>query len=160
MASFKILKIIPKNDSEVIKILTELWGSTTIISNDQVHKIEELSGFLAIQKSMAAGLVTYIIKDGSCEIVTLNSLMSGLGVGTDLVNRCIKEARENNCTRLWVAVTNDNTEAMKFYQKRGFRFNTVYKDKLAKYRQIKPSIPQTGQHGISLTDEIILDLIL
>lgn len=160
MSSFKIVNIIPVEDDEVRKILEEHWGSTTIIAMDRVHTIEDLSGFLAIQKNMAAGLITYEMRENTCEIVTLNSLIPRIGVGSELVNRCVKLAREENCENIWVATTNDNTDAMKFYQKRGFRFRQIYPDKIDEYRKQKPEIPLIGMNEIPMKDEIVFDMVL
>lgn len=160
MSSFKIVNINPVEDEEVKKILVENWGSTTIIAMERVHKIEDLSGFLAIQKNMVAGLLTFEIRDNSCEIVTLNSLITQIGVGSELVNRCIKMAKEEKCDLLWVATTNDNTDAMKFYQKRGFRFRAIYPNRIDQYRKIKPEIPLVGMNDIPLKDEIVFDMKL
>ncbi|GJQ62706.1 MAG: N-acetyltransferase [Melioribacteraceae bacterium] len=160
MSSFKIVNIIPVEDTEVRKILEEHWGSTTIIAMDRVHTIEDLSGFVAIQKNMAAGLITYEIRKNTCEIVTLNSLIPRIGVGSELVSRCIKLAREENCEKIWVSTTNDNTDAMKFYQKRGFRFRQIYPDKIDEYRLKKPEIPLIGMNDIPMKDEIVFDMVL
>ncbi|HJW89835.1 MAG TPA: hypothetical protein VJ436_04255 [Anaerolineales bacterium] len=56
--------------------------------------------------------------------------------------------------------TNDNLSALRFYQKRGFRLVHINRDAIALSRQLKPSITQIGMHGIPITDEIELEILL
>jgi hypothetical protein len=63
-----------------------------------------------------------------------------------------------NCTRF--ATTNDNLNALRFYQKRGFVLVSVHRNAVIKSRQLKPEIPLTGNDGIPLRDEIELEMLL
>jgi ribosomal protein S18 acetylase RimI-like enzyme len=56
--------------------------------------------------------------------------------------------------------TNDNLHALRFYQRRGFRLAALYPGALAEARKLKPSIPETGYHGIPIRDEIELEMSL
>ncbi|MBZ0303030.1 MAG: GNAT family N-acetyltransferase, partial [Anaerolineae bacterium] len=95
-----------------------------------------------------------------CEIVTLNSVQEGQGVGTALIEVVKQAAAEEGCTRLWLITTNDNFNALRFYQKRDFRIVAVYPGALDQSRKVKPEIPLFGYHGIPLRDEIELELKL
>jgi hypothetical protein len=52
--------------------------------------------------------------------------------------------------------TNDNLNALEFYQKRGYRIIEVISDAVNKARKVKPSIPLIGYKGIPLQDELRL----
>ena len=54
-------------------------------------------------------------------------------------------AKENGCKRLWLITTNDNMEALTFYQKRGFSLVAVHVGSLAESRKLKPQIPLVGK---------------
>lgn len=56
--------------------------------------------------------------------------------------------------------TNDNTEALRFYQKRGFAITTIRINEIEKQRKIKPSMPILGNDGIPIRDEIELKFLL
>jgi hypothetical protein len=56
--------------------------------------------------------------------------------------------------------TNDNLDALRFYQKRGFRIAGVRPNALDLSRRIKPEIPLVGEDGIPLRDEIELEMAL
>jgi GNAT superfamily N-acetyltransferase len=106
------------------------------------------------------GLVTYNIVDDSCEIVTLNSTYPSSGIGTALVEAVRDIAIKSACKRLWLITTNDNLNALRFYQKRSFVLVAVHRNALELSRKLKPEIPMIGNHGIPLRDEIELEMML
>jgi ribosomal protein S18 acetylase RimI-like enzyme len=64
------------------------------------------------------------------------------------------------CRRLWLITTNDNLDALRFYQRRGFELVAVHRDFREVARRLKPSIPLEGNFGIPIRDEIELELRL
>jgi ribosomal protein S18 acetylase RimI-like enzyme len=60
-----------------------------------------------------------------------------------------------------VLTTNDNLDALRFYQRRGFRLAELYPGAVQDARvRLKPEIPASGNHGIPIRDEIVLDKLL
>ncbi len=106
------------------------------------------------------GLVTYNITGVSCEIVTINSARPSSGVGTALIEAVKNVALQSGCKRIWLITTNDNMNALRFYQKRGFVLVAVHKNALEVSRRLKPEISLIGNDGIPLRDEIELEMIL
>ncbi len=53
--------------------------------------------------------------------------------------------------------TNDNLDALRFYQRRGFTITNVHTDALKESRRLKPEIPKTGLYDIPMRDEIELE---
>jgi ribosomal protein S18 acetylase RimI-like enzyme len=113
-----------------------------------------------MQKEKPVGLITYEIVGDRCEIITLNSLAEGKGVGSALINAVRKIAIKAKCKRLWLITTNDNTAALRFWQKRGFKISAFHRNAVEQSRQLKPEIPLTGNNGIPIRDEIELDMVL
>ena len=72
----------------------------------------------------------------------------GRGIGSMLIDKVVEEARSRSCKRLFLITTNDNLNALGFYQKRGFEIVTVYRGAVNESRKIKPSIPLVGMNGI------------
>ena len=67
-------------------------------------------------------------------------------------------ARQQGCTRLWVITTNDNVDALRFYQRRGFCLVGVHRGAVDRSRaSLKPEIPAAGAYRIPLRDEIELE---
>ncbi len=134
------------------------WDGATIVSRGRVHQAADLSGFRAMDAAGALrGLASYAVDGEAFELVTLDSFGEGAGTGTALVSRVLFEAWERGCRRVWLVITNDNTHALRFYQKRGARLVAVYPNALAASRELKPTTPEHGHHGIPIRDEIELE---
>ena len=107
------------------------------------------------------GVATYVIRGIECELLTLHARTRFDGVGTALVTAVQEVARQSGCTRLWVVTTNDNVDALRFYQRRGFRLAHLRAGAVDESRAtLKPEIPRTGAHGIPLRDELELEMDL
>ena len=142
------------------QVSVEHWSSEVVVTRGKVYLVEELPGFVALVSGERVGLLTYKVQDDSCEILTLNSLLEKQGIGTALLSRMEEEATAIGCNRLWVITTNDNMEALRFYQKRGFSIVVVYSDAVNESRRLKPEIPLIGEDGIPIRDEIELEKLL
>jgi hypothetical protein len=60
-----------------------------------------------------------------------------------------------------VITTNDNVDALRFYQRRGFRLAALHQGAVDDSRaRLKPEIPEIGEHRIPLRDELDLELEL
>ncbi len=140
--------------------LTEHWGSPEFVSRGHLHYADQLPGFIAWANNEPVGVITYHIAGIQCEIVTVNSLLERQGIGKGLIDAVKKTAEKISCKRVWLITTNDNTPALVFYQKMGFRLAVLHKDSIKKSRKLKPEIPQTGLDGIPIRDEIELELWL
>jgi len=105
----------------------ENWGNDEMVSRGYVYHVEQLEGFVIEARNQWIGLVTYCIQQDECELVSIDSLQEGKGIGSQLVEAVIKQARQSNCTRLFLVTTNDNMNALRFYQKRGFELCALYR---------------------------------
>ena len=106
------------------------------------------------------GMLTYVPGHGwrQCEILTLHAGEQWRGAGTALIEAVGQLARQQGCARLWVITTNDNVDALRFYQRRGFCLVTVHRGAVDRSRaHLKPEIPSVGAYGIPLRDEIELE---
>lgn len=104
------------------------------------------------------GLVTFRIdEEGDCHVLTMDSLDPKKGIGTALLNAVRTAAMEAGCKRLWLVTTNDNMQALRFYQRRGFVLVALHVDSLANARRLKPQIPLIGIDNIPLRDELVLE---
>jgi len=90
------------------------------------------------------------------EIMSLDSLREGQGIGTALVEAAIAHARASGCAQVTLITTNDNLRALGFYQKRGFDLVRLYRGALDVSRAMKPEIPLVGEGGIPLRHELEL----
>jgi GNAT superfamily N-acetyltransferase len=160
MRSFQIRRLNKEDGAWVTGLLQERWAGPIIVTLGKVHRADELPGFMAVEEEKPAGLITYRIDGKECEIVTMNSLAEGKGVGTALMETVKDTAAKAGCYRLWLITTNDNTKALRFYQRRGFSFVAVHRNAIEASRKFKPEIPLTGNGGIPIRDEVELEMIL
>lgn len=144
----------------VAQRLNELWASTTVVSRGWTHDASELPAFVASSGAEPVGLATYRIEAAECELVTLDAFRRGEGVGTALLHRVASEAAAQRCHRLWLITSNDNLDALRFYQRRGLRLVAVHRGAIDAARRLKPEIPEVGDHGIPIHDELELELAL
>ena len=138
----------------------EHWGGEEMLTHGNVYRPEQLDGFLVEEGDAWIGLLTFIVKDGECEVTSLDSLREGQGIGSKLIDRAIEEARTQGCKRLFLITTNDNLNALGFYQKRGFEIAAIYRGAVNESRRRKPGIPLVGYNNIPLRDEIELEMSL
>ena len=93
-----------------------------------------------------------------CEILTIAAAGQWRGAGTALIEAVEQLAVRQGCTRLWVITTNDNVDALRFYQRRGFCLVCVHRGAVDRSRaSLKPEIPLVGKYGILLRDELELE---
>ena len=116
---------------------------------------------LAWSEGELRGVATYVVDGEECELLTLHATTRLSGVGSALLAAVQEIAADRGCRLLWVVTTNDNVEALRFYQRRGFRLTQVRPGAVDSSRaQLKPEIPTAGEHGIPLRDELELELEL
>jgi len=154
------IRQIEENDREwVSSLLKRQWESVNIVTRGKLYQADKLPGYIALLDGKRIGLITYHIEN-DCEIITLDSLVQGKGVGTALLEKVKETAKEKKCKRVWMITTNDNIKALRFYQKRGFVLSALYPNVLEQSRKLKPEIPQIGIDNIPLRDEIELEIKL
>ena len=159
MRPFQIRPLQTDDQGWITYLLTE-WFSTKIVTRGRIHYADQLPGFIAVHENNRVGLVTYQIEGDECEIITLNSLIEAMGIGSALIEAVKGVAISSGCKRLWLITTNDNLSALGFYQKKGFVLVAVYRNALETSRRLKPEIPLVGTDGIPLRDELELELLL
>ena len=132
------------------------WGSTELVSRGCRHVADQLPAFVAEVAGARSGLATYRLDDEEAELISLDALSTGRGSGSALRGAVIDAASERGCQRLRVITTNDNLDAIRFYQRRGLRLVAVHANAVDDARAIKPQLPKIGRFGIPLHDEIEL----
>jgi len=155
------IRKIKSDDIDWIKnVFNQRWGGDFIITRGKIHKPEALDGFVAEADGEKFGLITFKITGKEMELVSLDSFLEKKGIGTTLVNEVINLAKGQKLERVWGITTNDNLNALKFWQNRGLYLTKIYPNALEASRKLKPGIPLIGENGIPLKDEIELEIRL
>lgn len=138
-------------------LLSEHWGEAVVIARGVLHLPLELPTLVAERDGRRLGLCTYRLADGECQIVTLDAAPRWAGAGTALVEEIGRRARAARCERIWLVTSNDNLDALRFYQRRGFVLVAVHSGAIERARLLEPTIPREGAYRIPLRDEIELE---
>jgi ribosomal protein S18 acetylase RimI-like enzyme len=145
----------------VVPLLEREWGAVEVValSLGGVVDASTLPGWIAVAEpdGEVAGLLTYLVSDVVVDIVTINAFASG-GIGSALVAALVADVR-GTAARVRVTTTNDNTRALRFYQRAGFRLTALRQGAVEESRKIKP-IPALGHDGIPIRDELELEMEL
>ena len=126
-----------------------------MIVHGETFRPEQLEGFV---NDDWTGLVTYVVGAEGCEIISLDALKEGGGIGTALLQAVAREAERRGCDRLFLSTTNDNLHALGFYQRRGFELVSIRRGAVTEARKRKPRIPFIGDDDIPVRDEIELEI--
>lgn len=153
-------KICESNRAEINQFIKEHWYSTKMVVRGQEFDMSEMEGVVAHNEGQIIGLITYMFRNRICEIMSLDSLEEKQGIGTALLNMVIQEAKESNIQKVVLITTNDNINAIRFYQRRGFDMVNLYRNILDVSRKLKPEIPLIGENDIPLRHEIEFEMIL
>jgi ribosomal protein S18 acetylase RimI-like enzyme len=112
-------------------------------------------GLVAEREGEPVGIVTYEAEGDDVEVVYIEATAKQEGIGTSLLDAV---AARTAGRRLWLVTTNDNLDALRFYQRRGFRVARVRPGAVDQARNaLKPSIREVGNFGIPIRDEIVLE---
>ncbi len=160
MSAINIREKFPQDTAWIKTLLLESWGNDVVVLQGRLYHPAQLPAFIAEQNKERIGLVTYILDKETCEIISLNSLQPGQGIGTLLLDAVKHVAGENGCAEMKLFTTNDNTNALYFYQKYGFYLEELIKDGIASDRKLKPEIPLKADNGIPIRDYLLLKMRL
>jgi ribosomal protein S18 acetylase RimI-like enzyme len=95
--------------------------------------------------------------DASIELLFIAADVSGAGVGAALLDACVEHARAAGAPCLWLVTTNDNTPAIRFYQRHGWDLVELHRDALVAARALKPEIPLAGHDDIEIRHELVFE---
>lgn len=157
--TFNIANASDSDKAWIIDFYQKRWGTSRVVTKGVLHDVPNLPGFIAWRARNWVGLLTYQVINREFEIVTLDCIVENIGVGSALIRKAVEEAKIKGCERVWLITTNDNTPALRFYQKRGFQLVAIHRNALETSRELKPEIPKYGLDGIPLRDEIELEIV-
>jgi GNAT superfamily N-acetyltransferase len=160
--SLRELRVRQRDESdraEVEAFLAERYSLRVARLGRIEHPLDH-PALVAERDGTLAGVLTYVLDGDGCEILTLHAAERFGGTGTALSEAVERLAADAGCARLWLITTNDNVDALRFYQRRGFRLAALHRGAVDDSRaRLKPEIPPTGEHGIELRDELELEKV-
>ena len=138
-------------------IETELGGRLQA-RLDEMHDVLSESGLGAWDGDRLVGVVTR--KGSELAALCVAADRRGTGVGAALVEAIAADAAAEGQAELWLVTTNDNLDAVRLYQRHGFRITELHAGGADRARELKPLIPVIGRQGIPMRDELVLTRVL
>jgi ribosomal protein S18 acetylase RimI-like enzyme len=139
------------------------WAETLVAGFDgrmqarrgELIDVLDASGFIAVDdKANPIGVLTYASRPDGVEVLYIEATAQHRGIGSALLDALFRLV---GAQTVWLVTTNDNVDALRFYQRRGFVIRSVRVGAVNEAREtIKPLIGLVGEYGIPLRDEIEL----
>lgn len=119
------------------------WRPDLYVSVEEVIKKEDLEEkiqskeiFVARVQDNIVGYVTFNIKEKNntsiryrkqlnIEAICIDENNRGKGIGTELLKHLKNIAKDNNCTNMYLTVNEENINAIKIYEKFGFKVKSI-----------------------------------
>ncbi len=140
-------------------LLNADFGGPHQVRRGELVDVAALPGFVAERDGRRVGIVTYHREDETCELAFIAATERHRGTGSALLEALCQEVAD--CELIWLVTTNDNLEALRFYQRRGFVLSALRPGAMDDARhRLKPQISRTGEFGIPIRDELELELRL
>ncbi len=144
--------------SWIAELVIAEFASTRVVSRGRVHEdASTLDGFVVESDGRPVGCALWHEVDGDAELVVIATTYRGAGAGTALLDAVVEHARAHGWKRLWLITTNDNTDALRLYQRAGWDWVAWHRDAVSDARALKPELPEHGAHEIPIRHEIELE---
>ena len=158
------MRIVPAGDAPqdlLDAFVRRAWHADFVVAHGEQIRPAELAGFVALDGDHVAGHAGYRFGKDGCELVAIAVEPRRSGIGSALMKAVIAAARAADARRIWLTTTNDNLDALRFYQRRGFRLIALRPGVVEEARRrLKPDLPPTGEYDIPMRDELDLELHL
>jgi len=154
----QVRRAAPDDRAWITETVIGAFASTKVVSRGRVHDdAAMLDGFVVESDGRPVGCALWHEVDGDAELVVIVTTYRGAGAGTALLDAVVEYARAHAWKRLWLITTNDNTDAIRLYQRAGWEWVAWHRDAVSDARRLKPELPEKGAHGITIRHEIELE---
>ncbi len=158
MNSVEIRDLCPGDEPAAEVLLDAELGGRHQARLGEMTDVLALPGLGAWEDDRLVGLATYAPSGNRTELAALAVMRTRRrrGIGGHLVEAVASLSAGAGADELWLVTTNDNVDALRLYQRHGFRLTELHAGAVDRARELKPTIPLLGQHGIPLRDELVL----
>ena len=127
-------------------------GGPRVVSCGTLYTLRDHEGFVAVLDNERLGFAV-LRKD---ELLAIVANDRGHGIGSALMDHCESLARSRGHRSIWLVTTNDNLDAMRFYQRRGYTFDELHQGAFEEVRRLKNIEGEVlGNFGIPIKDELV-----
>jgi len=142
-----------------IASVVEDIGGVQVVSAGRLHDLRDHPTLIAWMAGHPAGLVTVREKPRAHEVLAIKATEQRIGVGTALLAEAERRAMAAGVAKIWLSTTNDNTDALRFYQKRGYSVSAYHIggfQHVIRLKDLDPGRQYLGNNGIEIRDMIEL----
>ncbi len=152
----------PVEDKSVIAgFLIRRWGNDGVVVMGKVWSSKDMNALAAYNDTgQLMAIACWVMRADILLLTSIDSVAERTGVASALLEAIIRLAKREKAKRIRAVVTNENFDAMRFYQRRKFRFTALYVSAADAYRAVFQNAPKTGAHGIPVSDTLELELVL
>jgi N-acetylglutamate synthase-like GNAT family acetyltransferase len=158
-----VVRIQPSQDYDAAReLIVKTWGDDALIIYGRPHRTADMQLLSAVNVN-GEMLGTAFYKVNNTMVLLGAIVVNGpthRGVATRLFEAVVEETRKAGMKKIRACTSNDNFDAMRFYQKRGMRFLSLFPGAVDAFRAMRPGLRRVGHHGIPVRDMIELDLDL
>jgi ribosomal protein S18 acetylase RimI-like enzyme len=155
-----IRDLVPEHAAAAEQLLDAELGGRVQVRLGEVVDVLALPGFGAWLDDHLVGVATYDPDPdgGRAELAAIAVLRNRRlgGIGGALIEAVADAVTAAGGAELWLVTTNDNVDALRLYQRRGFRLSRLEPGGVERARELKPAIPLIGSYGIPMRDELVL----
>jgi ribosomal protein S18 acetylase RimI-like enzyme len=153
-----IRELTPTDEAKVERVLDAELGGRDQARLGEVTDVLALPGFCASLGARIIGVGTYALQAGRAELaaIAVSREHRLVGIGSALIEAVAAAVAAQGARELWLVTTNDNVDALRLYQRRGFHLARLHPGAMERARALKPTIPPSGPYGIPKRDELIL----
>jgi GNAT superfamily N-acetyltransferase len=146
------LRLVVASEEAISRVWSVRWGAPVVTVSGSYRPCDVEGIALVGSSETPAGLVTWTVRGGEAEIVTVDTLEEGRGEGPRLLCEAERRMREQGAIVARLVTSNDNVRAAGFYQSCGYRLTRLHLDALDAVRRVKAGVPETGLGGVPLRD--------
>ena len=138
----------PEDEPDVEALLDAAFAGRHQARLGEVIDVLALPGFVSRDGSRIVGVAMYRVEGDTAELAAfvVADHQRHAGIGTALVHAVVDATTAAGARRLWLVTMNDNVDALRFYQRRGFHLAELHAGAADAARNLKPSIPLIGDH--------------
>ena len=144
----------------------EHWAGDTVVARGREWRLDELESLIAWYGADRVAGASYDPgagaggdgAGGEAQLVSIATHRPARrhGAGSALLAAVEQACAKAGARRLTLVTTNDKLDALRFYQRRGYRIVAVNPGAVDEARVMKPTIPEVGDGGIPIRDELEL----
>jgi RimJ/RimL family protein N-acetyltransferase/GNAT superfamily N-acetyltransferase len=148
------IKHVAHPPNEIIPLFKKHWESTIIARLGECIDLMSCPALIAFSHQ-PSGVLSFRLHNKELEILSLFSESPGTGIGSALLDQIEAFAQAEEIHEIFLVTTNDNINALKFYQQRGYALRALRPNAVQYSRLHKPEIPAETD-GIPIRDELLL----